>query len=33
MTYFVIVTEKAKDDLRHYYAVAAEDERSLANWT
>ena len=24
MTYSVIVTQKAKDDLRHYYAVAAE---------
>ena len=24
MTHFVIVTRKAKDDLRHYYAVAAE---------
>ncbi len=24
MKYVVIVTQKAKDDLRHYYAVAAE---------
>jgi|COG998Drversion2_1049125.scaffolds.fasta_scaffold328455_2 plasmid stabilization system protein ParE len=24
MTNFVIVTQKAKDDLRHYYSVAAE---------
>ena len=24
MTYSVIVTQKAKDDLRHYYAVAAK---------
>lgn len=24
MTHHVIVTQKAKDDLRHYYAVAAE---------
>ena len=24
MTYAVIVTQKAKDDLRHYFAVAAE---------
>ena len=24
MSHFVIVTQKAKDDLRHYYRVAAE---------
>ena len=24
MTHFVIVTQKAKDDLRHYYSFAAE---------
>ena len=30
MKYFVIVTEKAKDDLRHYYAVAAEHAPATA---
>ncbi len=26
MTHIVVVTQKAKDDLRHYYSVAAEHE-------
>ena len=33
MTHFVIVTQKAKDDLRHYYAVAAEHApETAARW-
>ena len=33
MTYSVIVTRKAKDDLRHYYAVAAEHApETAARW-
>ena len=33
MTYSVIVTQKAKDDLRHYYAVAAEHApETAARW-
>ena len=33
MTYFVIVTQKAKRDLRHYYAVAAEHApETAARW-
>ena len=33
MKYVVIVTQKAKDDLRHYYAVAAEHApRTAARW-
>jgi len=34
MTYQVIVTEKAKGDLRHYYSVAAEHAPdTAARWT
>ncbi len=33
MTYSVIVTHKAKDDLRHYYAVAAKHApETAARW-
>lgn len=33
MTYSVIVAQKAKDDLRHYYAVAAEHApETAARW-
>jgi plasmid stabilization system protein ParE len=33
MTYGVVVTQKAKDDLRHYYAVAAEHApETAARW-
>jgi plasmid stabilization system protein ParE len=33
MKYAVIVTQKAKDDLRHYYAVAAEHApQTAARW-
>lgn len=33
MTYFVVVTRRAKDDLRHYYAVAAEHApQTAARW-
>ena len=32
MTHVVIVTQKAKDDLRHYYAVAAEHAPETAAW-
>jgi plasmid stabilization system protein ParE len=33
MTYFVFVTQKAKDDLRHYYAVVAEHApETAARW-
>jgi len=33
MTHFVVVTQKAKDDLRHYYAVAAEHApETAARW-
>ena len=33
MKYVVIVTQKAKDDLRHYYAVAAEHApHTAARW-
>ncbi len=33
MTYFVVVTQKAKDDLRHYYSVAAgHAPETAARW-
>ena len=33
MTHFVAVTQKAKDDLRHYYVVAAEHApQTAAQW-
>ena len=33
MTYLVIVTQKAKDDLRHYYTMAAEHApETAAKW-
>lgn len=33
MTYRVVVTQRAKDDLRHYYAVAAEHApHTAARW-
>ena len=33
MTYPVIVTQKAKDDLRHYYALAADHApKTAARW-
>lgn len=33
MTHLVIVTQKAKDDLRHYYSVAAEHApETAARW-
>ena len=33
MTYLVVVTKRAKDDLRHYYSVAAEHApETAARW-